>query len=216
MKRDQQEVMPSVTPVKAAVNGSVTIVDLDDVADEPFVQSDAKRKKTPSRASTKKQKVSSAVSVKQSGRKNVSDAVQSSERGDDEESGLLGNASDEGAAPEEEVEREELDKDDVDCCFIESSRIPTHVAKKDYPHRYPEVCVHASLTSEEQPWSCYCGIRLGELSAVCAYCVWCTGCRLVRSRNRRKTGIIPNAINCSSCFLAPLRISAILSFNCTL
>lgn len=133
VKRDQQEVIPVA---KSAVNGAV--IDLDDVADEPLVQSDAKRKKAPRRASsTKKQKVTKGRAV----------VAEVPEKGEDEESGLLGDGGDEEAAPEEEVEREELDKDDVDCCFIESSRIPTHVAKKDYPHRYPEVCiVYALLT----------------------------------------------------------------------
>lgn len=131
MKRDQQEVFPAVTPPKSVGDGAV--IDLDDVADEPVVQSDAKRKKTSRRVSTKKQKVSSAVAAKR--RNGVSEAP---ERGEDDDSGVLGDGSDEGAAPE--VEPETLDKDDVDCSFIESSRIPTHVAKKDYSHRYPEVC----------------------------------------------------------------------------
>jgi len=132
VKRDQQEVSPAVTPPKAVGNGAV--IDLDDVADEPLVLSDTKRKKTSRRSSAKKQKVSSAAAVK--GRNGVCEVR---ERGEEDDSGVLGDGSDEGAATEE-VQPETLDKDDVDCSFIESSRIPTHVAKKDYVHRYPEVC----------------------------------------------------------------------------
>lgn len=130
VKRDRQEVLAAVTPPKAVENGAV--IDLDDVADEPLVLSDAKRKKISRRASTKKQKVSPAVVAKV--RNGVPEAR---ERGEEDDSGVLGDGSDEGAATEE-VEPETLDKDDVDCSFIESSRIPTHVAKKDYSHRYPE------------------------------------------------------------------------------
>lgn len=123
VKRDQQQQQQQ----QEASVPKDAVIDLDDVADEPSSAfSDAKRKKAPRRSSTstKKQKVSKGRN---------SNAA--SEKAEDEESGLLGSED----VPEKEVEREELDKDDVECCFIESSRIPTHVAKKDYPHRYPEV-----------------------------------------------------------------------------
>lgn len=71
------------------------------------------------------------------------------ERGDDEELGLFGNVSDEGVVFEEEVEWEEFDKDDVDCCFIESSWILIYVVKKDYFYWYFEVCVYVLLIFEE-------------------------------------------------------------------
>lgn len=151
MKRDQQQ---EVAVPKDAV------IDLDDVADEPSsVLSDAKRKKAPRRVSTstKKQKVSKGRNS------NVA-----SERAEDEESGLLGSED----VPEKEVEREELDKDDVECCFIESSRIPTHVAKKDYPHRYPEVR------------NVFCLVSINFLRRIFADCVF--SCRLVLCTNIRR------------------------------
>lgn len=126
MKREQQQQQQISVPKDA-------VIDLDELSDEPsFVLPDAKRKKVPRRSSTstKKQKVSKGRN---------SNAA--SEKAEDDESGLLGSED----VPEKEVERGELDKDGVECCFIESSRIPTHVAKKDYPHRYPEVRIFLSV-----------------------------------------------------------------------
>lgn len=135
VKRDPNEGNATVTPAKSAGNSPPTIVDLDDVPDEVFVQSDTKRKKAPPKASGKKQKVAAAT------------APQPSERREGDDSGILGDGDDDGAPAADAVEPEELDKDDVECSFIESSRIPSHVAKKDYPHRYVEndgqVCIFA-------------------------------------------------------------------------
>lgn len=125
VKRDADESNGTVTPAKPARNSPPEIVDLDDVPDEAFVQSETKRKKAPPRASGKKQKVAAAATA------------QTPVRGDDDDSGLLGDVEDD-VTPAKVVEPEELDKDDVECSFIESSRIPSHVAKKDYPHRYVE------------------------------------------------------------------------------
>ena len=125
VKRDADESNGTVMPAKPARNSPPEIVDLDDVPDEAFVQSETKRKKAPPRASGKKQKVAAAA------------AAQTPVRGDDDDSGLLGDVEDD-VTPAKVVEPEELDKDDVECSFIESSRIPSHVAKKDYPHRYVE------------------------------------------------------------------------------
>ena len=124
MKREDNA---TVTPAKP------TVVDLDDVPDEVFDRSDTKadtkRKRAPAKAPGKKQKLATPAQAQPS---------------EDEDSGILGDGNDDGA-PAEVVEAEELAKDDIECSFIESSRIPSHVAKKDYPHRYVEndgqVCV---------------------------------------------------------------------------
>ncbi|KAG0575322.1 hypothetical protein KC19_VG336600 [Ceratodon purpureus] len=126
VKRDPNEVNAPVAPAKLAGTSSPTIVDLDDVPGEILVSSDTKRKKSTPKSSGKKQKVAAAAAAKPSGRGEVDD------------SGSLGDGNDNGAAASDSGAPEELDKDDVECSFIESSRIPSHVAKKDYPHRYVE------------------------------------------------------------------------------
>lgn len=159
------------TVAKSGAKETLAIVDLDDVPDEAFAASDAKRKKTPSRTSAKKQKVSAGVggSKKKQAPKvpNVAKTVGEEE---DEDSSMLCDDGDDAAAAEEVVGAE-LDKDDVDCSFIESSRIPSHVAKKDYPHRYADSLQadgnkskrYRTQTVEEQPLAVIAHYRQAEV-----------------------------------------------------
>lgn len=127
VKRDAEEGNATVTVVNPRGNSAAAVVDLDDLPDEILVQPDAKRKKAPPKAPGKKQKLAAAA------------VAQPSERveGDEDGEGSMGDGNDDGATAD--VEPEQLDKDDIECSFIESSRIPSHVAKKDYPHRYVEI-----------------------------------------------------------------------------
>lgn len=166
MKKDVREGSKTVTPVEAGEDGVAAVVDLDDMADEEFAQLDTKRRKPSVRASAKKQKVSPAVEVKKQNKKRgVPDAAETSVEVGEADSGMQGDARDDDEAPEE-VEREELDKDDVDCRFIESSRIPAHVAQKDYPHRYVEFPQVDGLQASNEKSK---RVRLVAVAVICIY-----------------------------------------------
>jgi hypothetical protein len=175
--------------VQESATTTIDVIDIDDLPDvDEEIDIDTKRKKTPRRAAaiTKKQKTTEVLSattrevktqrvsapkpakkppaaakakadVRETS-KVVSEVVSEDSAMQDDVSNAVAAAAPMKADLDAQKERE-----DVPCNLVTSTRIPTDIAHRDYPHRYVKVCV---------------GGPVSRRSALITWCVESVGFRL--------------------------------------
>ena len=178
--------------VQESATTTIDVIDIDDLPDvDEEIDIDTKRKKMPRRAAaiTKKQKTTEVVSattrevkaqrvsapkpakkppaaakakadVRETS-KVVSEVVSEDSAMQDDVSNAAAAAA--AAVPMKADLVAQKERDDVPCNLVTSTRIPTDIAQRDYPHRYVKVCV---------------GGPVSHRSALTTWCVESVGFRL--------------------------------------
>lgn len=131
----------SDSDAKPQKNAGISLtINCDDIADVAF-KIDMKRPKPVCKvAAKKKQKVGGGSAVRKGAQPEIVDLSESAAPplDEDEDEAMPGDPNSAVLSPMKKVDREaqKRDREEVECNLVQSSRIPSHVAHNDYPHRY--------------------------------------------------------------------------------